>query len=595
MAAIQFSANSRDSSYQLPRRDFLKLAGAGAALLALPHSVDRIFGRSAADFDFRNLSQTHDLPSLPDWGPYSKKYFGISHIPDVGRGLAFDFSVFPLSLEHSVKTQLPSVTDASGVHPWEASPDLRFYSMRFETIWKDQFYSEVSFSQLSRNSRLVRLECVNQTATPQRITLNCLSQLVFPPLHELSAEPIRLCQVQLPQGARWVHALDYADLLYAKPRPTDNLVPDGRWRGEQRQHDCVGGSVIGSNFGMDAGDTVVYRPLLKQSYSNATLIWRFQMGQGESVTFQITGAANGQVTFRGDGGFSTVAVPLGRLAAGQLELQFTSLGGGAARLNGFVLAESGRAGDIGFVDAPWHPVPEIEALASGLILRYEDVTNVYGFAIGVPMAGHRQLKWSELAAAFGAKPGPYTRQRIFGDRRRNHAGDPDSLFVHAFYQPLTIEPQSRRTIYGLICTGTENQVRRMLASFDPHASRHDRACQTARRKTVQIRSTPAGETFQFSQQLMAAVTLSNLVYPLYTQRSYTRQYSPGRIWDCLYTWDAGFIGLGLLELDLQNAMEALNAYLTPPGAQSAFIHHGSPIPVQIYLFWEIWNRTQSHE
>ena len=39
----------------------------------------------------------------------------------------------------------------------------------------------------------------------------------------------------------------------------------------------------------------------------------------------------------------------------------------------------------------------------------------------------------------------------------------------------------------------------------------------------------------------------------------------------------------------------MNAYTTPPGAQSAFIHHGSPVPVQIHLFYELWNRTQSQE
>jgi len=42
-------------------------------------------------------------------------------------------------------------------------------------------------------------------------------------------------------------------------------------------------------------------------------------------------------------------------------------------------------------------------------------------------------------------------------------------------------------------------------------------------------------------------------------------------------------------------VELLNTYVTAPGSQSAFIHHGSPVPVQIYLFHELWNRTQSRE
>ena len=587
-------AASHSSSFVFPRRNFLKLAGAGAAMIALPHrTFAGIFGNDGPRFDPEKLAHTHDLPSLPDWGPFSKKYFGISHIPDVQRGLVFDFSVFPLLSDPSVPRQLPSVTETSGVHPWEAAPDMRFYSMRIESISKGQFYTDVSYSELTKNSRLVRLECVNRTARPQQLTLNCLSQLVFPPLRESSAEPVRLCHVQLPPDSVWTHALDYADLRFAKARPTDNLVPDGQFRGEDRRHNSVDGSVVAQNFGMDAGDTVLYRLVLKKSFSNATLVWRFQMDKGHNVAFQMTGTVKGQVTFGGGGTFSTVSVPLGELDAGELELRFTSQGGAAVALNGFALVGSTRAAAVNFPEAPWHPVPNIEALSNGMIFKYDDVSNYYGFALGAPIDGHRQLQWSGLDAALGSEAHDFTRVRIFGDHRHGHAGDPESLFVHAASQPLTVGPQSTQIIYGVICTGSEVEVRRTLAGFDPWAARHEKVYRSAKESALQIDATPAGEDMKFSQQLMAAVTLSNLVYPLYTQRSYIRHYSPGRIWDCLYTWDAGFIGLGLLELDLNQTVEILNAYMTPPGAQSAFIHHGSPVPVQIYLFWELWNRTQS--
>ncbi|MCB0016111.1 MAG: hypothetical protein KDE34_29545, partial [Anaerolineales bacterium] len=64
----------------------------------------------------------------------------------------------------------------------------------------------------------------------------------------------------------------------------------------------------------------------------------------------------------------------------------------------------------------------------------------------------------------------------------------------------------------------------------------------------------------------------------------------------LYTWDSGFIGLGLLELDTDKAIDNLNTYITEPGEpDAAFIHHGSPVPTQFYLFHELWNRTQAPE
>ena len=39
------------------------------------------------------IAGSHDL-RLPAWGPYTKRYMGISHVPDVAAGLRFDLSVF---------------------------------------------------------------------------------------------------------------------------------------------------------------------------------------------------------------------------------------------------------------------------------------------------------------------------------------------------------------------------------------------------------------------------------------------------------------------------------------------------------------------
>ncbi len=41
-----------------------------------------------------SLPGKHDLRPSP-WGPYTRRYIGVSHIPDVHSGLRFDLSVFP--------------------------------------------------------------------------------------------------------------------------------------------------------------------------------------------------------------------------------------------------------------------------------------------------------------------------------------------------------------------------------------------------------------------------------------------------------------------------------------------------------------------
>jgi len=544
------------------------------------------------DFHEERLAGTHDLVSLPQWGPYSKKFFGVSHIPDVKRGLSFDLSLFP-SLATGPVT-LPSVTDRPGVHPWDASSDLSFYSLRFETIWKDQLYCDLSFCKLDDRSRLIHMELVNQTGTQQEMVLNCLAQLCLPPLRENTAEPIRLCAAELPAGAVWVHALDYTDLTFAKPRPTDNLVPDGKFRGEARHHDCVGGSAVAERFGRDAGDALKYRVRLDHEFTDAVLIWRYQLDRGQSLRFQMGGVTSQDVVFQGAGDFTMVAIPLGPLAAGAHNLSFVSQGGASAILNGFVLAEASQAAGIQFPEEPWRDSPEIETIGtSGILIKYGDVPSQYGLSLDVPWAVKRQLKWRDLDQAFQNKSGDYTLGRIFGGKDR--AGDPDAVFLHASSPSITIPPNSRRIVRGIVCTGTEAAVRQTLANFEPHSSQNERAFISARDKAFRFDSSPGGEPYRFSQQRMAAVTLTNLVYPLHTQGNYIRHDSPGRIWDCLYTWDSGFIGLGLLELDPNRALENLNTYTTPEGAQSAFIHHGTPLATQIYLYRELWNRTQSKE
>ncbi len=85
-----------------------------------------------------SLAHSHDL-RLPDWGPYTKKYIGVSHMPERTRGLRFDLSVFPGYYRRQVL--VPNAKWESGYHPWEAAPDLSYYSYRYELEWKDQVYA----------------------------------------------------------------------------------------------------------------------------------------------------------------------------------------------------------------------------------------------------------------------------------------------------------------------------------------------------------------------------------------------------------------------------------------------------------------------
>jgi hypothetical protein len=74
----------------------------------------------------------HDL-SLPAWGPYTKRYMGISHVAPANTGLRFDLSVFPGLFRR--KANPPNVMFESGYYPWEATTDLSYFSIRFTRIF----------------------------------------------------------------------------------------------------------------------------------------------------------------------------------------------------------------------------------------------------------------------------------------------------------------------------------------------------------------------------------------------------------------------------------------------------------------------------
>lgn len=71
---------------------------------------------------YDSLSGSHDL-SLPEWGPYSKKLFGISHLADRALGTRFDCSVIPGKYRRELA--IPDVLRPSGYLPWNVAPDLK--------------------------------------------------------------------------------------------------------------------------------------------------------------------------------------------------------------------------------------------------------------------------------------------------------------------------------------------------------------------------------------------------------------------------------------------------------------------------------------
>lgn len=554
----------------LSRRIFVQ-ASAAAPLAAMP---------SAAEPSFRHhFRDDHDV-DLPLWGPYTSRYIGISHVADARRGLRFDLGVFPGYYRR--KVTIPHGRWESDFHPWEASADLNYYAFRHQLEWKDRVYCHASYSRISDHARLIRCDCVNTTARHQNLVLNYIGYLAYPgPRHE----------AVLPDGALWIDALDYRRLAFATARPQDNLTYDGLLRGEALDAGFVGGSGVGKAFGRERGDVIDYRVELPAALADAALIVRYRVAKGATARVSIEPLAKQAVMLEGTGEFRTVTIRCGGLSAGPHEFHFVSEGAAPLDLDGFVVVPAAAASRVAFRPEAQDVHPETITPGrrpSSVLLKYKNLDRWYGIAWNHPRSQVRQYLCEDLDNFF--------RYRVQDHISLVQRGPGDGHFTNVFLRPIPIAPKSNAIVHGMVCDGSRDDVERMLQEFPAEAAPCERIHSAARDRRVDVTGRPEGRRYEFSQQRIADCTLTNVYYPVYLKRHYIKHTTPGRFWHMLYSWDAGFTGLGMLELDMDRTLGLLNTYLTPPGDEhAAFIHHGTPLPVQIYLFHEIWNRTRSRE
>lgn len=138
-----------------------------------------------------------------------------------------------------------------------------------------------------------------------------------------------------------------------------------------------------------------------------------------------------------------------------------------------------------------------------------------------------------------------------------------------FLRPVVLEPDSEQTIYMLVCTGDKEQVQQELQSFHSIPDKLIAQVKSTEGAKSKDKVLPGGEKYLLGNRLLQASLLSNIVYPVYTQKEYIRHFTPGKNWNSLYTWDSGFIALGLIDVDPAKAFECIKAYTTPVGSESA--------------------------
>lgn len=532
---------------------------------------------SKAQFSFPAscFTDSHDISSLPCWGPYSKRYAGISHIPKLDQGIRFDFSVMPGYYRN--KQFIPHVLFESSYYPWSINPQLDKITYRYELEWKDKVFCDVTYHTLDEQSVLVQMDCQNNTTVNQNLMLNLFSYLDFE-----NNRP--LLQYSGTEHVSWHKAIDYKVNEPAFKSPQYGLVYDGKKRNEEFSENSLSGFIVGNDFGKDKGDRILFSVNIEEGQEAGVIAFRHNTPIGTTATFRVSGIVNTTVEFKGEGKYVLTKVPYQCSQTGTFDLELVSEGTSGTKFDGFFIGKETEVNSIDIVSQRISHIPEIEKNNLDVILKYDSNDGYYGIAWDDSMSCVREVLNSELESYFRKKTHDHVSVKFTGDKKFH--------YTNVFIRPVVVEPNSRKTLYAYICYGEYKSVKESIAQF--HAKKRTLSLNEPKKQDSRF-FLPEGKKYEFGQQLLQAALLSNIVYPIYTQGEYIRHFTPGKNWNSLYTWDSGFIASGLIDVDIVKAFECIRAYTTPVGSESAFIHHGTPLPIQIYAFLDLWNRSRSKE
>lgn len=523
---------------------------------------------------------------MPLWGPYSKKYMGISKIiPSLADiGARFDISVHPTVWNSAVA--VPNVTVPSDYHLWECAADYSYYAYRYELMWKDSVYADISFSKMSRDSYLMRCEFVNNTGLHQNLLLNIFASLEFP--------FYSFVEVNAPENALIINANDYAEFEYAKPRPWDTETPDGMKKGMFRDEKFYLCSGLGDRcdhshtefygfrpFGCEKGDRVSYN-IGKEHIGKRILAIRYRCVTPGDAAFEMNGRAISLphseelniAYFDFDGGDKIELVSLGKAG---VELDF--------------LAVTDRADSVCVKTKKYNCIPEIstEPCGRGYLTELKYGYDGCRFSILTHNKNTRlrQLDSGCLEDALINRLSngdvTYDRLRETFSRSFKDKHSDEGFFHNTLIKSIFAEPYSKRVEYAVISQGRPVPLK---------DAEYEDIYLNAKKKSGSPEYNSDGKKYELSAGILRATLLTNTVYPVFLRTKNVVHHTPGKRWDSFYTWDSGLIGTGLLEFSNDLCRYALETYLSEDDNKDFdFLLHGSLVPTQFEEYFELLKRT----
>ncbi len=551
---------------------------------------------------------------FPAWGPYGKKYMGMSRIIDhsFAKGVRFDVTVAPAIFGGDII--IPNTTVPRGCHPWRCSPDYSIFTYRYDIEWKDKVYSEVSYVRLDDESILIRTEIVNNSEIMQNCVINLFESIEYP--------APSYCKLSLPDKCAYKNATEYDSYCYAVTRPWDEENADGYKKGEFADNKFVDGFGLGDRagkwhmphrylppFGCEKNDTLTLTIKNSKEYNDAVLSVRYRTSgikyeQGKMVGVNVTtGDTVSSFTMNDDirldfeptDELKIARFNIGHINAEDYKIKLEALGTGGIEFDFFCICEKEDADKIIAEMTPYDFTPEINTskCANGYltVCEYKDVDGKFFLRTFNDNTRFRKIETGALEDCMTARLSNSdptfddVTESFTGAFSRKHSDD--GFFNNAIIHTIFVDPNSNHVEYAVISKG-ETEYKTAEEYEKIFISRLEEAPKTSLNKD--------GAKYELSNDILKATVMTNAVYPIYKHGEYIIHHTPGKRWDCLYTWDSGFIGLGLIDCSERFSRFSLDTYLSDESNPDyAFLHHGSPVPVQMYQWLELLKRNNNKD
>ena len=536
------------------------------------------------------MSNLNSSFKMPLWGPYSKKYMGLSKIIEsmADIGARFDTAVHP-TLWNSA-TPVPNVTVPSSYHLWECKSDYSYYSYRYELMWKDQVYADVSFSKIKDDAYLMRCEFFNNTPLTQNCILNIFASMEFPyPTY---------CDIVAPSKCVIKTANDYEKYEYAVSRPWDEENPDGMFKGMFADKDFYLGKGLGDRcenyhvhylnlkpFGCEKGDSVSYK-FNADGFENPVIALRYKTVTHGDAEFLMNGK---KIVLNNSSELTFAYLPY------EAEFTLESLGAAGVELDFLAVVEESEKALLKTTVKSYNYVPEIETINVGkghrTKLTYKGADTPFYILTHNEHTRERTLESGSLEDALinRLSNGDHTYDDLketFSNSFKRKTSD-EGFFHNTLVKSIFIEPNTSHIEYAV------------LSNSEPEPltdSEYEKIYINARAGFDKQKFNDAGERYALSTEILRSTLLTNVVYPVYRHGENVIHHTPGKRWDSFYTWDSGFIGMGLLEFSKDLCRYALDMYLCDESNKDfAFLLHGSLVPTQFVEYYELLKRTNDKE